>query len=53
MLFDVSKYAAYGQLSQQNLEMLQSGARVEIDQAKDDPLDFVLWKMAKPNEPSC
>lgn len=52
VLFDVSKYAAYGQLSQQNLEMLQSGARVEIDQAKDDPLDFVLWKMAKPNEPS-
>jgi len=52
VLFDVSKYAAYGQLSQQNLDMLQSGARVEIDQAKDDPLDFVLWKMAKPNEPS-
>ena len=51
VLFDVSKYAAYGQLSQQNLDMLQSGARVEIDQAKDDPLDFVLWKMAKPNEP--
>jgi cysteinyl-tRNA synthetase len=52
VLFDVSKYNAYGQLSQQNLDMLQSGARVEIDQAKDDPLDFVLWKMAKPNEPS-
>ncbi|WP_127024538.1 cysteine--tRNA ligase [Rheinheimera mangrovi] len=52
VLFDVSKYDAYGQLSQQNLDMLQSGARVEIDQAKDDPLDFVLWKMAKPNEPS-
>ena len=51
VLFDVSKYAAYGQLSQQNLDMLQSGARVEVDQAKDDPLDFVLWKMAKPNEP--
>ena len=51
VLFDVSKYTAYGQLSQQNLDMLQSGARVEIDQAKDDPLDFVLWKMAKPNEP--
>ena len=52
VLFDVSKYEAYGQLSQQNLDMLQSGARVEIDQAKDDPPDFVLWKMAKPNEPS-
>ncbi len=52
MLFDVSTYADYGQLSQQNLEMLQAGARVEVDQAKDDPLDFVLWKMAKPGEPS-
>ncbi len=52
VLFDVSKYEAYGQLSQQNLEMLQAGARVEVEQAKDDPLDFVLWKMAKPNEPS-
>ncbi len=52
VLFDVSTFAEYGQLSQQNLEMLQAGARVEIDQAKDDPLDFVLWKMAKPGEPS-
>lgn len=52
VLFDVSKYEAYGQLSQQNLDMLQAGARVEVDEAKDDPLDFVLWKMAKPNEPS-
>ncbi len=52
VLFDVSTYADYGQLSQQNLEMLQAGARVEVDQAKDDPLDFVLWKMAKPGEPS-
>jgi len=51
VLFDVSKYQAYGQLSQQNLEMLQAGARVEVDEAKDDPLDFVLWKMAKPGEP--
>ena len=52
VLFDVSTYEQYGQLSQQNLEMLQAGARVEIDQSKDDPLDFVLWKMAKPGEPS-
>ena len=52
VLFDVSTYAQYGQLSQQNLEMLQAGARVEVDQAKDDPLDFVLWKMAKSGEPS-
>ena len=52
VLFDVSKYEAYGELSQQNLEMLQSGSRVEVADNKDDPLDFVLWKMAKPNEPS-
>lgn len=51
VLFDVSKYAAYGELSQQNLEMLKSGARVEVADNKDDPLDFVLWKTAKPNEP--
>lgn len=51
VLFDVSKYEAYGALSQQNLEMLQSGARVEVAENKDDPLDFVLWKTAKPGEP--
>ncbi|MDX3774297.1 cysteine--tRNA ligase [Chromatiaceae bacterium AAb-1] len=51
VLFDVSKYEAYGELSQQNLDMLQAGARVEVAQSKDDPLDFVLWKSAKPGEP--
>ncbi|MDX1392095.1 MAG: cysteine--tRNA ligase, partial [Rheinheimera sp.] len=51
VLFDVSKYAAYGELSQQNLEMLKSGARVDVADNKDDPLDFVLWKAAKPGEP--
>ena len=51
VLFDVSKYDAYGELSQQNLEMLQAGARVEVSDSKDDPLDFVLWKTAKPGEP--
>ena len=51
VLFDVSKYDAYGELSQQNLEMLKSGARVEVADNKDDPLDFVLWKTAKPGEP--
>ncbi|SNY55447.1 cysteinyl-tRNA synthetase [Arsukibacterium tuosuense] len=51
VLFDVSKYDAYGELSQQNLEMLQSGSRVEVAGNKDDPLDFVLWKGAKPGEP--
>lgn len=52
VMFDVSTFEQYGQLSQQNLDMLQAGARVEVDTAKDDPLDFVLWKMAKPGEPS-
>jgi cysteinyl-tRNA synthetase len=51
VLFDVSKYEAYGELSQQNLEMLKSGARVDVADNKDDPLDFVLWKGAKPGEP--
>ncbi len=51
VLFDVSKYEDYGKLSQQNLDMLQAGARVDVDEAKDDPLDFVLWKTTKPGEP--
>jgi cysteinyl-tRNA synthetase len=52
VLFDVSSFAEYGQLSRQNLEQLQAGARVEVTQQKTDPLDFVLWKQAKPGEPS-
>ena len=52
VLFDVSTFEQYGALSKQDLEQLQSGARVEVAAGKDDPLDFVLWKMAKPNEPS-
>ena len=52
VLFSVSSFADYGKLSQQNLEMLQAGARVEVEQSKHDPLDFVLWKMSKPGEPS-
>ncbi len=50
VLFDVSKYEHYGALSKQNLEQLQSGARVKVAEDKDDPMDFVLWKSAKPNE---
>jgi cysteinyl-tRNA synthetase len=49
--YDVSKFETYGQLSGRHLEDLRAGARVEIDEAKDDPLDFVLWKSAKPGEP--
>ncbi|GGF53962.1 cysteine--tRNA ligase [Alteromonas lipolytica] len=52
VLFDVSKFDSYGKLSRQNLEQLQAGARVEVAVGKDDPLDFVLWKMAKPGEPA-
>mgnify|MGYP000681090370 CR=1 FL=1 len=52
VLFDVSSYADYGKLSGQNLDQLQAGSRVNIDQSKNNPLDFVLWKSAKPGEPS-
>jgi len=50
--YRVRKFANYGQLSGKSLDDLQVGARVEADEAKDDPLDFVLWKAAKPGEPS-
>ncbi len=52
VLFNVSSYADYGKLSGQNLEQLQVGSRVEVDNNKNNPLDFVLWKSAKPGEPS-
>jgi cysteinyl-tRNA synthetase len=52
VLFDVSSYADYGKLSGQDLEQLQAGSRVEVDNSKKSPLDFVLWKSAKPGEPS-
>ena len=50
--YDVSRFKDYGRLSGKQLEDLRAGARVEVEEAKDDPLDFVLWKMAKPGEPS-
>lgn len=52
VLFSVPSYAQYGQLSGQNLEQLQAGARVEVDEDKHNPMDFVLWKMSKPGEPT-
>ncbi len=52
VMFSVSSFSAYGQLSGQDLDALQAGARVDVDEAKRDPLDFVLWKMAKAGEPS-
>lgn len=51
VFFDVSTYEKYGELGRQDLEQLNAGARVDVDTGKDDPLDFVLWKSAKPNEP--
>jgi cysteinyl-tRNA synthetase len=50
--YDVSSFPGYGRLSHRNLDELQSGARVEVDEIKTDPLDFVLWKAAKPGEPA-
>ncbi|WKX27433.1 cysteine--tRNA ligase [Tatumella ptyseos] len=51
VMFDVMTNKAYGVLSRQDLEQLQAGARVEVAEVKKNPMDFVLWKMAKPNEP--
>jgi len=50
--YSVSKFSDYGQLSGKRVDELRSGARVDVEQAKRDPLDFVLWKSAKPEEPS-
>ena len=49
--YAVKQFPTYGKLSGKNLQELRAGARIEIDEAKRDPLDFVLWKAAKPDEP--
>jgi len=49
--FDISKFPSYGKLSKQNLNALQSGARVDVKESKRNPQDFVLWKFSKPGEP--
>ena len=49
--FSVRKFPGYGKLSGKSLDDLRAGERVDIDQAKQDPLDFVLWKHAKEGEP--
>jgi len=49
--YSVRDFMNYGKLSGKNLDELESGARVDVESGKQDPLDFVLWKMAKPNEP--
>ncbi len=50
--YDVSRFETYGKLSGKQVDDLRAGARIAVDEAKDDPLDFVLWKAAKPEEPS-
>ncbi|MDW5378089.1 cysteine--tRNA ligase [Halomonas sp. HP20-15] len=50
--YRVRKFADYGKLNNRNLDEMRSGARVEVDEHKEDPLDFVLWKAAKPDEAS-
>jgi cysteinyl-tRNA synthetase len=52
VMFDVLSDKGYGVLSRQDLDQLQAGARVEITEIKRNPMDFVLWKMSKPNEPA-
>ncbi|AWC79197.1 TPA: cysteine--tRNA ligase [Serratia marcescens subsp. marcescens ATCC 13880] len=52
VMFSIDSDPQYGLLSRQDLEQLQAGARVEIDDVKRNPMDFVLWKMSKPGEPS-
>ncbi len=49
--YSVSSFPEYGKLSGRNIEDLRAGERIKIDPAKQDPLDFVLWKAAKPKEP--
>jgi cysteinyl-tRNA synthetase len=49
--FRVEKFADYGKLSGKKIEDLQSGARVDVNEQKESPLDFVLWKASKPSEP--
>jgi cysteinyl-tRNA synthetase len=51
VMYSVSKFGPYGKLSGRHLSDLRAGARVAVDEAKRDPLDFVLWKRAKPGEP--
>ncbi len=51
VFFSVERFKDYGKLSGRNLEEMQAGARVEIDEKKENPLDFALWKSSKPGEP--
>ncbi|MDR0453763.1 MAG: cysteine--tRNA ligase [Deferribacteraceae bacterium] len=50
--YRVSSFNSYGKLSRRNADDLLAGARVDVNEQKENPLDFALWKAAKPNEPS-
>lgn len=50
--YDVSEFPSYGKLSGRQVDELRAGERIAVNEAKTDPLDFVLWKAAKPEEPS-
>jgi cysteinyl-tRNA synthetase len=50
--FEVAKFAPYGELSHQDIDKLRDGARISIDERKRAPVDFAVWKSAKPGEPS-
>src|SRR6185295_13659210 len=52
VFYEVRKNPSYGKLSGRNVDDMRSGARIEVDEDKRDPLDFVLWKGAKPGEPA-
>ncbi len=52
VFYRVAKFADYGKLSKQNLEALEQGSRVDVVEEKENPMDFVLWKMAKEGEPA-
>ena len=52
VMYSVRKFPGYGRLSGKKIDDLRAGSRVQVDDAKLDPLDFVLWKHAKPGEPS-
>ena len=50
--FRTKKFEGYGQLIGQNLDDLQAGARINVDERKEDPMDFAIWKAQKPGEPA-
>lgn len=51
VFYDISKFKGYGKLSGKNIDELEAGSRVEVNETKKHPLDFALWKSAKPGEP--